>query len=166
MSSRTKSTVVLAGGIVAAASLSVAALWRVSESLHLRGITSSRERLAGGLAWAAAFIFLVSVGYVLGRAWRSRVGVVSLTVPAIIAAIVPILAVVFVLSFYYPVWWPKWLDSEFIGVVAAISGGMLGVVLLPFAGHKVRSGGGLVMLVAAWGALVVAGSTWSVLFLE
>ena len=102
----------------------------------------------------------------LGRAWRRRAGILSLTVPVVLAAGIPVLAVIFVLGFYYPIWWPRWLDSDLVGVVAALSAGMLGVGLLPFAGDKGRSGGLAFILLAAWRALVVAGGTWSVLFLE
>jgi hypothetical protein len=166
VSARTRSTILLASGILAAATLSIVALWHISESLHLRGITSSREQMIGNLVWLASFLLLVSVGYASGRAWRSRMALVPLTFPALLAGTLPIAGALFAWSFYYPMWWPKWLDSEFLGGVAALSGGMLGVVLLPFAVDKVRSGGALVILLATWGALVVAGSTWSVLFLE
>jgi hypothetical protein len=168
MNARTRTTSILVTSILAAASVSVVLLWEVSGFLNLRGLNSSADQLTGYFAWAVSCVVLGVLGYVLGRAWRSRVAFISLAVPAVLAAGIPILGVAFILLFQYPIWWPKWLDSEFIGVVAALSGGVLGVSLLPFAGDKPRSGWSLLcaVLLPAWGALVVAGGTWSVLFLE
>jgi len=139
----------------------VALLWRVSGALNLRGITSPADRIDGFVAWGLAVAMLIVVSSLVARFWQSN-DYASSRPAAVLAVAVPIVAAVWALSFNYPLWWPAWLDSELIGSIAILAGGILGVSLFPW-GRGSRPGR---PLVAAWSGLVLAVGCWAVLFVE
>lgn len=124
------------------------------------------ESLWGYLAWMVSSGLLVAAGLLLGRAWRQRAAPVRSAIPVFVTVGLPILAVVVVLSVEDPSWWPSWLDNEFAGVVAALSGGMLGVFLLPASAVEGRLPQAGRWMLCLWGVLVLVAGTGSVLFLE
>ena len=154
--------------IIAVSCTSVVGLFRISESLNLRGLSSAREKQSGMVVWALATTLLVLAGYFLGKYFRTRLGPVRPVVPALIAIGVPIAAAIFALNFEYPLWWPRWLDTEFVGTVLVLSGGVLAVLVFRSLAGTAASGISKIAraLLGAWGTLIMIVGTWSVLFLE
>lgn len=154
--------------VVVTSSIVATLLLDVSVRLHLRSIESPSNHRIGVVAWAAASGLLIAASGSAGLAWRRRVGHVRPVFPLLLAVLGPVLAVLGVASFYLPVAWPAWIDSELVGVIAIISGGMLSLALAPTFLADRRSRLRLIArsVLCLWGVVIVVAGTWAVLFLE
>lgn len=138
------------------------ALLRASAALDLKGLATPAQHQRGMVLFLASTAALAGASFCLGHLWRRIIGRLELLIPAAGAIGLPIGAVLVVLSFNYPLWWPDWLDTDFLAAAAVLSAGML-ALFAPAAGSaRLLTSACL----CAWGVLLLGAGTWAILFLE